>query len=136
MTEHYYEITIENTAPNVVLGIGLSTRPYPTFRMPGWNKFSIGYHSDDGHKFCDDATGGQGYGPPYSNGDTVGCGFCPETGNVFFTKNGTFLGFAYQALQRHHYFASIGSDGPARVRVNFGKEPFRFNVNQWAGLFI
>ncbi|KAI8076444.1 concanavalin A-like lectin/glucanase domain-containing protein [Gilbertella persicaria] len=136
-THHYFEITVENVGhSDVVMAIGLATKPYPIFRMPGWNKFSVGYHSDDGHKFCDDATGGQSYGPSWKIGDTVGCGYCPETGNVFFTLNGQWLGYAFQGLKRHYYFASIGTDGPAQIKVNFGHSPFQYKVDPWAGQFI
>lgn len=136
-SQHYFEITVRQANAEVVMAIGLCTRPYPIFRMPGWNKFSVGYHSDDGHKFCDDATGGQPFGPSWTVGDTVGCGYCPHTGKVFFTKNGTLLAdYAFSGLRRHNYFASVGVDGPATISVNFGKLPFLFPVQNWAGQFI
>lgn len=134
---HYFEITILQASPAVVMAIGLSTRPYPLFRMPGWNKFSVGYHSDDGHKFCDDATGGQPFGPSWSINDVLGCGYCPENGNVFFTKNGQFLGYAFQGLKKHAYFASIGVDGPATVKINFGREAFVYQqLENWIGQYV
>ncbi|KAI8363804.1 concanavalin A-like lectin/glucanase domain-containing protein [Choanephora cucurbitarum] len=135
-THHYFEITLLQSAPEVVMAIGLATKPYPIFRMPGWNKFSVGYHSDDGHKFCDDATGGQPYGPGWQVGDTVGCGYCPEQGQVFFTLNGQWLGHAFQGLKRHYYYASVGTDGPAKIQVNFGQLPFSYSIENWAGQFI
>ncbi|KAI8997645.1 concanavalin A-like lectin/glucanase domain-containing protein, partial [Pilobolus umbonatus] len=126
--EHYFEVTVVSRPPQVVMAIGLSTKPYPLFRMPGWNKYSVGYHSDDGHKFCDDATGGQSYGPSWDRqGDVVGCGYFPDTGNVYFTKNGSMLGYAFTGLQKHCYYASVGADGPCQVKINYGREPFRFN---------
>ncbi|KAG2211809.1 hypothetical protein INT47_004495 [Mucor saturninus] len=135
-TQHYFEMTVKQARGEVVMAIGLSTRPYPIFRMPGWNKFSVGYHSDDGHKFCDDATGGQEFGPSWGLGDTVGCGYCPDTGHVFFTKNGTMIDYAFTGLSRHHYFPSVGVDGPATIHLNFGKSPFLFHLENWAGQFI
>lgn len=136
-TLHYFEIQVlEKHNPDVVLAIGLSTKPYPVFRMPGWNKYSIGYHSDDGHKFCDDATGGQEYGPSWTVGDTVGCGYSPEHGRVFFTLNGRLIGDAFHSLEAHSYYPTVGADGPATVSVNFGKEQFRYSIQQWAGEFI
>lgn len=135
-TQHYFEVTVQYAGPDVVMAIGLSTRPYPLFRMPGWNKFSVGYHSDDGHKFCDDATGGQSFGPSWTVGDTVGCGYIPETGSVYFTKNGNLIDYAFSSLRRHNYFPSIGADGPATIAFNFGRSPFKFNVQQWAGQFM
>ncbi|KAI7863503.1 concanavalin A-like lectin/glucanase domain-containing protein, partial [Spinellus fusiger] len=114
--------------PEVVLAVGLTTQPYPLFRLPGWNRYSVGYHSDDGHKFCDDATGGQAYGPHWGQGDTVGCGFEPEQGNVFYTLNGHRIDDAYRGLEKHFYFASLGADGPATVRMNFGQTPFLYAI--------
>jgi hypothetical protein len=135
-SQHYFEMTVQQAGPHVVMAIGLCTRPYPIFRMPGWNKYSVGYHSDDGHKFCDDATGGQAFGPSWTVGDTVGCGYCPETGNVFYTLNGLLVGHAFSGLQRHYYFPSIGADGPALIQVNFGKQPFKYQVDNWVGQYI
>jgi hypothetical protein len=136
-TLHYFEIkVVDKPNPDVVLAIGLSTKPYPVFRMPGWNKFSIGYHSDDGHKFCDDATGGQDYGPSWTTGDVVGCGYCPEQGRVFFTLNGRMVGDAFQFLETHAYYPTVGADGPATIHVNFGRERFHYSIPQWAGQFI
>ncbi|KAG1469388.1 hypothetical protein G6F56_003283 [Rhizopus delemar] len=136
-THHYFEITVCQVLSNeTVIAIGLSTRPYPIFRMPGWNKYSVGYHSDDGHKFCDDATGGQEYGPSWGPGDTIGCGYCPEWGQVYFTKNGLRLDTAFTHLSSHHYFPSVGVDGPATLKVNFGQYPFQYQINSWAGQFM
>ncbi|KAG0175102.1 Rsp5p-dependent ubiquitination, sorting of cargo proteins at the multivesicular body [Apophysomyces sp. BC1034] len=134
---HYFEITVESMASDVLLAIGLATQPYPLFRVVGWNRFSVGYHSDDGRKFCDDATGGQDYGPSWTVGDTVGCGYQPEAGNIFFTLNGRIIDYAFVGLEKHNYFASISADGPARVRVNFGQVPFIYAVgDSWAGTKI
>ncbi|ORZ15088.1 concanavalin A-like lectin/glucanase domain-containing protein, partial [Absidia repens] len=114
------------------LAIGLTTRPYPLFRMPGWNRHSVGYHSDDGHKFCDDATGGQPFGPSWTKGDTVGCIYNVETGTVYFSLNGYLIGGgatgtgAFSGLESHVYYPSIGSDGSATVLVNFGAAPFKY----------
>ncbi|KAL0140440.1 concanavalin A-like lectin/glucanase domain-containing protein [Mucor lusitanicus] len=115
MAQHYFEITVQQAGPDVVMAIGLCTRPYPIFRMPGWNKFSVGYHSDDGHKFCDDATGGQPFGPSWTVGDTVG---------------------SFSGLVRHHYFPSIGADGPAQLQVISVDSHFKYPIENWAGQYI
>ncbi|KAI8983996.1 concanavalin A-like lectin/glucanase domain-containing protein [Mycotypha africana] len=130
-------MVVEDKLPQTVLAIGLCTRPYPIFRMPGWNKFSVGFHSDDGHKFCDDATGGQPFGPSWGKkGDVIGCGYSPEYGNVYFTVNGMMVGQAFTGLQRHYYYPSIGADGPATISVNFGQQPFKYKVKNWIGQYI
>lgn len=53
---------------------------------------SYGYRGDSGHKYLDDLHGEE-YGPTFGEtGDIVGCGFVTETRELFFTKNGAYLG--------------------------------------------
>ncbi|KAI8081349.1 concanavalin A-like lectin/glucanase domain-containing protein [Halteromyces radiatus] len=133
-TVHYFEITVEMAARDTVLSIGLTTKPYPLFRMPGWNKHSVGYHSDDGHAFCDDSTGGKQFWNPWQQGDTVGCIYHVETGTVYFSLNGYRINTpAFSGLEPHAYYPSIASDGPAMVRVNFGAAPFKYPCQDWIG---
>ncbi|CAG8566387.1 834_t:CDS:2 [Paraglomus occultum] len=113
---YYYEITVlSNTDPkNTTIAIGLATKPYPPFRLPGWNLYSVGYHSD-GCKF-NDAFKGYSYGPEWGKvGDIVGCGYFAATGRVFFTKNGQTLGTAFASI-RHLWYPTIGADGPCKFR--------------------
>lgn len=55
----------------------------------------------------------------------VGCGYYPNEGVVFFTLNGTLLGNAPVADCRP-YHAAVGADGPCRLVINVGQEPFRY----------
>ncbi|CAG8646531.1 24750_t:CDS:2, partial [Racocetra persica] len=127
---HYFEITIISN-PNKrdsTIAIGVTTKPYPSFRLPGWNKHSAGYHSDDGHKFNNDGLGGRSYGERWGDvGDIIGCGYYPDTGIVFFTKNGEFQGNAFSGL-KHIWFPTVGADNKCKVEVNFGdgEKEFRF----------
>ena len=148
---------LSNPKPKkTTIAIGLATKPYPPFRyiftifdlfhsfhilnllthlfftflnarLPGWNLYSVGYHSDDGRKF-NDAYGGRDYGPEWGKvGDTVGCGYYPNTGFVFFTKNGKNLGTAFTGM-RYLWYPTVGAHGPCKVKINFGDdEPFRYS---------
>jgi hypothetical protein len=75
------------------MGIGLSSNGVNLNRLPGWEKNSYGYHADDGCVFSCSGTGQQ-YGPTFTTGDVVGCGFNLVDRTVFFTKNGISLGTA------------------------------------------
>ena len=55
----------------------------------------------------------------------IGCGYYSSSGQVFFTKNGKNLGIAYTGLF-HIWFPTIGSDGVCSLKVNFGKEEFKY----------
>ncbi|RIB14617.1 hypothetical protein C2G38_2095367, partial [Gigaspora rosea] len=98
---HYFEITVLSNPE------------------PGWNIYSVGYHSNDGKKFNDTPVGSE-YGPQWGEvGDTIGCGYNPDVGYVFFTKNGQFLGNAFTSI-RHIWFPTIGANGPCIIETNFG----------------
>jgi hypothetical protein len=124
----YFEVTIRHKSPEVVVGVGLATKPYPFWRFPGWNLHSVGYHSDDGCKFWNDDGQGQEYGKSFGIGDTVGCGWLPAEGKVYFTLNGEYLGIAYAEVETaHFYFPTVAADGNAIVEVNLGRKPFQYS---------
>ena|ERR1043166_3545497 len=57
----------------------------------GWELNTFGYHGDDGKKFRSFYTG-RDYGPPFTAGDTIGCGINFYNRTAFYTKNGICLG--------------------------------------------
>ena len=115
------------------VAIGLATKPYPIFRLPGHNKFSVAYHSN-GEKSHNFPFLAQSYGPTLKEGDVLGVGYRPRTGTVFFTKNGRKMDDAYIGLTRWNLFPTIGADGPCSLHVNLGQSGFVFieaNVKKW-----
>ncbi|BGP57021.1 hypothetical protein JCM8202_004542 [Rhodotorula sphaerocarpa] len=131
---YYFECKMYEKAPTTNVSVGLATKPYPSFRMPGVSRYSVGYHSEDGfksHSFPFTATS---YGPPLLEGDTLGVGYRPRTGTVFFTRNGKKLEDAYVGFNKRNVFPTIGADGPCSVHVNLGQAGFVFieaNVKKW-----
>lgn len=121
---------------------GTTCRPYPVWRLPGWNRLSAGLHLDDLRKFFEDPDGGRDYTEALtqvSSGDTVGCGYEFTSGALFFTYNGQRLANAFTGiyLPRHNHdvFAAIGVEGRNDFEVNFGAELFRWKEgNEWAWL--
>ncbi|CAG8740235.1 10422_t:CDS:2, partial [Dentiscutata heterogama] len=97
--------------------------------LPGWNDHSVGYHSDDGNKFHNDGFGGRNYA------ETWGCGYYPDTGIVFFTKNGKSQGNAFSGL-KHIWFPTVGTDGECKVEVNFGDGEREFRYKEARGTSI
>ena len=70
----------------VIVATGLACKPYPHWRLPGWQRLSAGLHLDDGHKFFEDPNGGRDYDPSVASvvlGDTVGVGYEWARGAVF-----------------------------------------------------
>ncbi|KAL8899567.1 MAG: hypothetical protein Q9192_001507 [Flavoplaca navasiana] len=88
------------------LAIGWSALPYPTWRMPGWERGSLAVHGDDGRRYVNDTWGGKDFTNPIQAGQTAGLGMefsipssPPDYGSspaqtpsinvdVFFTRDG------------------------------------------------
>lgn len=56
------------------LAIGYCALPWPSWRLPGWERASLGVHSDDGHRYINDTWGGKDFTAPFKSGDTIGIG--------------------------------------------------------------
>lgn len=131
---YYFEAKMYDLPEGSEVAVGLATKPYPSFRLPGWNRLSLGYFSGDGFKCHNYPFTSTSYGPPLKEGDVLGVGYRPRTGTVFFTRNGKKLEDAYTGLGRFNLFPTIGSRGASTVHVNLGQAGFVFieaNVKKW-----
>lgn len=131
---YYWECKMYEKPANTEVAIGLATKPYPSFRLPGWNKYSVAYFATDGFKSHNYPFTASSYGPPLAEGDVLGVGYRPRTGTVFFTRNGRKLEDAYTGLQRLNLFPTVGANGPCTVHINLGQAGFVFieaNVKKW-----
>lgn len=87
------------------IAIGFIAPPYPLYRLPGWQRGSLGIHGDDGRKYVNDTFGGVDFTNTFLPDDVVGIGmtFAPPRNppsyeqsqqgkildiDVFFTRNG------------------------------------------------
>nr|XP_019008380.1 endosome protein [Kwoniella pini CBS 10737]OCF47161.1 endosome protein [Kwoniella pini CBS 10737] len=131
---YYWEVKMYDKPATTEIAIGLATKPYPSFRLPGWNKYSIAYFASDGFKSHNYPFTSSSYGPSLNEGDVLGVGYKPRTGTVFFTRNGRKLDDAYTGLQRLNLFPTVGANGPCTIHVNLGQAGFVFieaNVKKW-----
>lgn len=130
---YYWEVKMFDLPQGTTVAVGLATKPYPSFRLPGMNRFSVAYHSngDKLHNYPFTATP---MGPSLKEGDVLGVGYRPRTGTVFFTRNGRKMEDAFVGLSRWNLFPTVGADGPCSVHVNLGQSGFVFieaNVKKW-----
>lgn len=96
----YFEIRILRLPPRTqeaTVAIGFAAKPYPSFRLPGWNRGSLGVHGDDGRRYCNDSYGGKDFVQGgWRAGERVGIGMCfgadATGGEVWFTRNGERVG--------------------------------------------
>ncbi|TGZ79348.1 endosome protein, partial [Ascodesmis nigricans] len=130
---YYWEAKIYDKPENTLISIGMTTKPYPMFRLPGYHKHSIAYLST-GHRRYNQPFSPTPYGVPYVQGDVIGVGYRPRTGTVFFTRNGKKLDDVVHGIKTLNLFPTIGANGPCTVHVNFGQLGFVFieaNVKKW-----
>ncbi|KAG0639903.1 hypothetical protein HOY80DRAFT_1009289 [Tuber brumale] len=118
----YFEVRLlrlPRRADNGAVAIGFATKPYPHFRLPGWNRGSLAVHGDDGHRYCNDAFGGNEFmEAPWRVGDRVGIGMTFGTGavgggggEIWFDKNGERIG-GWEIHEEVDSASSARSGGP------------------------
>lgn len=56
------------------IALGYCAIPYPTWRLPGWERGSLAVHGDDGRRYINNTWGGKDFTSPIKTGDTVGLG--------------------------------------------------------------
>ncbi|GCE98171.1 protein ssh4 [Zygosaccharomyces mellis] len=127
---------------NELISCGLSTSPYPYFRLPGKHHHSIAYESTGARRFNDSfelepklAT----LFPRLEKGDVIGIGYRSNSGTVFFTRNGKKLkedsvGGHVKGWKFKYVYPIVGANIPCKIHVNFGTYGFVYieaNVKKW-----
>uniref|UniRef100_K3WMB1 F-box domain-containing protein n=1 Tax=Globisporangium ultimum (strain ATCC 200006 / CBS 805.95 / DAOM BR144) TaxID=431595 RepID=K3WMB1_GLOUD len=135
--------SISTTAERVAYGFGSQSHL-------GWFPVSYGYHGDDGLLYWNDCkmriVGGaqRAYGPSWGDATslrrrqaaasvTIGCGFCLDTRQLFYTLDGRFLGLAPVTIKPSCAFAaavSLHQIGDS-VEINFGCSAFKFDIDAY-----
>ncbi|KAJ3997898.1 SPRY-domain-containing protein [Lentinula boryana] len=126
---YYYEVEIHSKGQKAHISVGFAGPDVKLARLPGWEPMSWGYHGDDGCSFATERNGTP-YGPTFGLGDIVGCGVDFSTNRAFFTKNGTCLGPVFENVGKDvEIYPTVGLQHTGEaVKVNFGHEPFRFDI--------
>lgn len=130
---YYWEAKMYEKPESTLVSVGLSTKPYPAFRLPGYHRYSVAYDSLGTKRMNQPFYAPPGYGPEFKQGDVIGVGYRPRTGTVFFTRNGKKLEDALHGM-RLNLFPTVGATGPCKVAINFGQAGFVFieaNVKKW-----
>ncbi|KAJ1923306.1 Protein ssh4 [Tieghemiomyces parasiticus] len=130
---YYFEVKLMTKPADTNVAIGLVTKPYPSWRLCGWNAHSVGFHTDSGSLFQNSAFKSVLCGERCYTGDVIGCGYQPQQGTVFFTRNGYRLP-TYLTNVCRTFFPAVSANGPCQLSVNFGQAGFVFieaNVKKW-----
>jgi hypothetical protein len=128
----YFEVKLFEFPESSTVSIGVATKPYPLFRLPGFNRYSIAYDST-GTVRVNQPFYSPSIWPKLIEGDVLGCGFKPRSGIIFFTHNGKKVVEAAHNVKFDMY-PIIGSQGPSKLDVNLGQLGYVFieaNVKKW-----
>ncbi|XAR57461.1 hypothetical protein NMG60_11025614 [Bertholletia excelsa] len=124
---YYFEIYVKNAGAKGNIGIGFTTEGFKMRRQPGWEANSYGYHGDDGFLYHGQGKG-EAFGPTFTAGDTVGGGINYASQEFFFTKNGVVVGTVPKEVKGPLFPTIAVHSQNEEVCVNFGKEPFVFDL--------
>ncbi|KAI9779472.1 MAG: hypothetical protein M1816_003498 [Peltula sp. TS41687] len=147
----YYEVRIiaigrPGETGESSIALGFAAQPYPTWRMPGWERASLAVHSDDGRRYVNDDKGGKDFTAPFKKGERVGLGMSfainPEAPkmkvDIFFTRNGKRVGGwdLHEQLDMTEQPVTEGLDGSLDVYPAvgvYGGVDFEvvFNQKEW-----
>ncbi|CCF56777.1 hypothetical protein KAFR_0B04810 [Kazachstania africana CBS 2517] len=127
---------------NDLISFGLSTSPYPYFRLPGRHHHSIAYDSNGSRRFNDSFELDpelKNLFPSCEKGDVIGIGYRSRSGTVFFTRNGKKLneksvGGHIRGWKFKYLYPTVGANVPCKIHVNFGTYGFLYieaNVKKW-----
>lgn len=128
---YYFEITLSNKNSNgKSFSIGVVTKSSSLSKLPGSEHSSFGYNND-GSICHGSTTSSTKFGPRIVENDTVGCGVDFMSRSLFFTRNGIFLGKAFEgkipASPSTRLYPAVGLQGRgSRLNANFGQRPFMF----------
>ncbi|GME23192.1 SPla/RYanodine receptor subgroup [Neofusicoccum parvum] len=115
------------------IAVGFVAQPFPAWRLPGWQRGSLGVHGDDGRRYVNDTFGGVDFTTAFAPGETVGIGVTwslprnpPAYGGggggggaprldaeVFFTRDGKRKGGwdLHEELDERAIGGTVGLDG-------------------------
>ncbi|KAI1702159.1 SPRY domain-containing protein [Ditylenchus destructor] len=139
---YYFEVTILHGGGmdgRIAVGVGLKEASLGVILGSEWA--SMCYRSDQ--RACRNQISGTKWAEPFQAFDVVGCGInrAPKKKDdrteIFFTKNGKYMGYGWYELSDDFFYPMVSllvkkkdEDGE-KVRVNFGQEPFRFDVDKY-----
>lgn len=141
---YYYEmkVFILDSPEDTVISAGLSTRPYPYFRLPGRHLYSIAYDSTGSRRYSNSfkiSEAESSVFPKLIQGDVIGIGYRVRSGTIFFTRNGRKLsektvGGHIKGMRLNNLYPTIGANNPCSVHVNIGQAGYVFieaNIKKW-----
>ena len=114
-----FEVKIINPGEKCYIALGVCSKTYPTYLLPGWEDISIGFHMDNG-LILQSSAGEQQTSHPCRKGDVVRCTSEPVDGSskqvsIVFHRNGSFVGKTIVWTPAEGFYAQISAMGIREV---------------------
>ena len=134
---YYYEVTIgDYDIPKynrtcISIGYGSKNNNFNN-RHVGWDRNSVGIHSDDG-KYFFNSFKGKPYRISFDINDTIGAGLMyieRDKYIPFFTRNGKLFPELDPIILNGFIVPQIGYEHFTNIKVNFGSSNFKFRLKK------
>ncbi|KAI8893905.1 hypothetical protein BC833DRAFT_260720 [Globomyces pollinis-pini] len=121
----YYEVKIVRLpTSSTSMAFGYASQPCPPFRLPGWDPYSIAYHTKTGLVFSSEKPFGINCGPTLCEGDTLGVGYTKVDQRYHFyfivNRKRMALQVDYPIVDKVTLYPTIGTGWDCELLVNFG----------------
>ena len=113
--------------------IGLCDKDQKRDKIIGHQKMSYGMQANGKtyHNEREVIGDGEDFGPFFEEKQVMGCGFIADKKEIFFTKNGVFLGVAFKNVEipSHGFYPAVCIQSQNQsVQANFGVNKFVFDI--------
>ncbi|KAJ2381630.1 Protein ssh4 [Coemansia sp. RSA 2611] len=132
---YYYEVRLTRLAHGTNVAVGIAMHSYPPLRLAGWARNSVGYHTCDGSVYHSHPLDRIRNSRPAYSSDTLGVGWRPRSGKVFFAINGVIVSHVRTPWAQKRLYPIVSADGPCSLSVNMGTRAFvlsHANMRYWA----
>lgn len=142
---YYFEAKLFSieSPEDTIISVGLSTKPYPYFRLPGRHLYSVAYDSNGSRRVNNSfklTAAESSVFPKCQKGDVIGIGYRVRSGTIFFTRNGKKLseksiGGHIKGMKMTNIFPTVGTNNPCSVHVNLGQYGYvliEANIKKWS----
>ncbi|KAJ1887990.1 Protein ssh4 [Kickxella alabastrina] len=131
---YYFEVRLDSLPEGTNMAIGVAMKSYPPLRMAGWANNSVAYHTIDGAAYYSHPLDACRKCIRARTSDTVGVGWRPYSGKIFFAINGAIVCHIRTPWVQKRLYPIVSADGPCSVNVNVGVRAFvlsHANMRYW-----
>ncbi|XP_060065175.1 uncharacterized protein LOC132545509 [Ylistrum balloti] len=119
-----FSFKVMNLGLKGTIVIGICPKTYPANRQPGWNRFSIAYHGDDGGIFIESGYPKQTTRKNFAVGDVIRCHLNVTDRMLYFYKNEEEIYQTKVNIPRDGYYPCIGMHSLGECVKLLQKDPW------------